>query len=103
MDLILQHVGTPPTPPSEALGRPVSPDLERLILRCLEKKPEQRFADAGELLQAFEECAYAGTWGQREAREWWAEWSRSHPESEESAPTASSIPSGYEIRLAGRA
>ena len=74
--MIVQHVGTPPTPPSEALGRPVSPDLERIILRCLEKKPEDRFADAGALLDAFEECAYTGTWSQREAGRAIIRWAR---------------------------
>ena len=102
VDVILQHVGTAATPPSVALGKPVSHDLDQIILRCLSKKPEDRYADAGELYDAFEECSYAGTWGQREAREWWAQWREQHPEAEEGAETASTLPSGYGIELQDR-
>ena len=102
VDVIVQHVGTPPTPPSEALGHPVSPDLEKIILRCLEKKPENRFANAGEMLDALEACQHSGSWGQREARDWWTLWRQRHPESDELGQTASSFPSGYDIELGDR-
>jgi len=69
-------------------------------LLCLSKKPEDRYADAGEFYDAFEECSYAGTWGQREAREWWAQWREQHPEAEKEADTASTLPSGYGCAVA---
>ena len=74
MDVMLKHVSQAPKPPSEVLGEEVSPDLERIILECLEKKPDQRPRDAGALLAAFESCRVEGTWSAFEARAWWAIW-----------------------------
>jgi serine/threonine protein kinase len=101
-DVLAQHVGAKPEPPSAALGRSVSPDLEQLILRCLEKDPEARHANAGELLAALERCTVTGQWGQTEAREWWGLWWQRHPPSVEEPPTPSSHPSGYSIDMLER-
>ena len=38
--------------PSHARGESIPADLERVVLRCLAKAPEARFADAGDLAQA---------------------------------------------------
>ena len=46
-------------PELSALAHPVSPGLERIILRCLEKQPEQRFQSAKDLAFALE--ALSGT------------------------------------------
>jgi serine/threonine-protein kinase len=51
------HINTEPTPPSRAAGRALPPALDRLVLRCLTKYPEQRFDDAGEILQQLEVLA----------------------------------------------
>ena len=40
----------PPPRPSEFA--PVSPALDAVVLRCLEKSPEQRFATVGAFLEA---------------------------------------------------
>jgi serine/threonine-protein kinase len=39
-------------PPSQRLGAPLPPVLEAAIMKCLEKKPEHRFATADELASA---------------------------------------------------
>jgi predicted Ser/Thr protein kinase len=44
---LYQHVNERPTPPSSI--RPVPDELERVVLRCLEKDPAHRFASASEL------------------------------------------------------
>jgi hypothetical protein len=46
-------------------------DLERVILRCLEKEPQKRFQDAGGLEKALSECLCARDWTEEEATEWW--------------------------------
>ena len=43
------HVHTPPPEPRSVNPR-VPPDLERVILRCLQKSPEDRYDQAGDLL-----------------------------------------------------
>ncbi|HVR76596.1 MAG TPA: hypothetical protein VMT52_19865 [Planctomycetota bacterium] len=44
------------TPPPPSLVNPAVPRaLDRVTLRCLPKKPEERYASAGELLEALEE------------------------------------------------
>jgi len=45
MDMIL---GLPPPHPSK-LNESIHPEIERIILQCLEKPPENRHADAGAL------------------------------------------------------
>jgi len=45
-------------PPSSKRGAPLPPVLEALVLRCLEKNPEARFHDAGELGAALAACSH---------------------------------------------
>ena len=42
MQVVLQHLRSEPVPPSERIGRPVPPALERLLLHCLAKNPADR-------------------------------------------------------------
>jgi eukaryotic-like serine/threonine-protein kinase len=70
IDILSAHVKQPPETPSERLQRPVEPSLERLIMRCLSKDPNQRPADAQALL---DELAAGGVpaWSWADARDWW--------------------------------
>ena len=70
-EIVGHHIHTRPVPPSERLGREVSPMLERLVLDCLAKKPQDRPADAGAVLQQLEEGWTGARWTQRDARLWW--------------------------------
>lgn len=101
-EVVAQHVGATPQPPSAVIGKTVSPELEKLILRCLEKDREQRLANAGQLLAAFENASVAGRWDQTDAREWWTMWRGQHPEVEAKPDLTPSAPSGYTIDLAER-
>jgi serine/threonine-protein kinase len=61
-------------PPSLREVRPDVPaDLAEVVMRCLHKAPEGRYADADTLEQALAQCACADRWGHREARAWWEE------------------------------
>jgi serine/threonine-protein kinase len=60
-------------PPLSKLCVDVPADLERVILRCLAKRPEDRFQDTESLERALAECAAAGQWTQSHAVRWWKE------------------------------
>lgn len=52
MGILTQHMYRPPVPPrtmAAAAGGEVSPGLEAIILKCLSKRPEQRYQDMDEL------------------------------------------------------
>ena len=98
MDVLGKHLHSAPDLPSSVLGRPVSPDLERIVLSCLEKDRERRPQSAAELLEAFESFGVDRPWTQKDARVWWEQWWFRHPVAEVSAPE-SSAPSGYQIDL----
>lgn len=69
--LLKWQVSTMPVTPSERLGRPVSTDLEQLLMRCLAKSPEARPASAGALETALAQCASARGWTVVEGEAWW--------------------------------
>jgi tRNA A-37 threonylcarbamoyl transferase component Bud32 len=49
------------------------PDLAAVVLRCLAKKPDARFADVRELEAALAACTCASDWRESHAATWWAE------------------------------
>jgi serine/threonine-protein kinase len=49
----------------------VPADLQRVILRCLEKDPVRRYQDAMNLDKALAACACAGRWTLERAEDWW--------------------------------
>jgi serine/threonine protein kinase len=65
------HLHTPPVPPSQRLGAPVPPDLEQLILACLDKDPSRRPAGARALQSALRDLREASAWTEDDARKWW--------------------------------
>jgi tRNA A-37 threonylcarbamoyl transferase component Bud32 len=73
--LLAAHAGAEITPPSK-LNAEVPDDLERVVLRCLEKKPEDRYLDAASLAVALETCQCRAEWTSAAAATWWDQ----HPE-----------------------
>jgi serine/threonine protein kinase len=71
MELILNHVKTPPVPPSERVSWPIPESLEKLVLQCLAKDPEERPESAEWLGDRLAECRVSPRWTPRRAREWW--------------------------------
>jgi hypothetical protein len=69
-EVMIAHARDDVVPPSK-LQADVPADLERVILRCLAKRPEDRFQDIDSLEQALAECAAADQWTQADAARWW--------------------------------
>jgi serine/threonine-protein kinase len=72
MEVMIAHARDEVVPPSKHQAD-VPADLERIILRCLAKNPEDRFQDAESLEQALADCASADQWTQWHAALWWKE------------------------------
>jgi serine/threonine-protein kinase len=51
VEIAMQHLQAPPPRPSDSA--PISPALDGVVLRCLEKVPAKRFQSATDLLAAF--------------------------------------------------
>jgi serine/threonine-protein kinase len=67
-----QHLHHDPVSPSKRSGRDIPEAVERIILECLAKKPEQRPASAGILAAEMQACAARlGGWSELETRAWW--------------------------------
>jgi serine/threonine-protein kinase len=70
-EIMMAHSRDPVVPPSQ-VNPEVPADLERVVLRCLAKKPEERYPSARALGQALAGCAAANEWGANRAEAWWA-------------------------------
>lgn len=66
------HARDPVAPPRQRKAD-IPEDLERVVLRCLAKAPEDRYQDANCLADAFDACASASVWNTEKARLWWLE------------------------------
>lgn len=73
LKVIMAHAHEPVDPPSKVRDG-VPDDLERIVLRCLEKQPEDRFRSAAELREALLECDASGLWTRETARVWWSDY-----------------------------
>ena len=73
MQIIVDHLRTPPVPPSHRAGQAIPPGLEQVVLRCLEKDPARRPASAAELSRELEELGIEALWTDARARAWWDE------------------------------
>jgi hypothetical protein len=49
----------------------IPPDLESVVLKCLEKNPADRFPDTTALADALAECQLHGDWTRADALRWW--------------------------------
>jgi serine/threonine-protein kinase len=59
--LLMAHVGEVPDPPSRHASQPIPPELDRAVLRALEKQPEDRFQTADDFSEALASISSAST------------------------------------------
>ena len=68
--VMIAHVRDKVVPPSEHRAD-IPADLEEVILRCLAKRPEDRYPDAPSLAEALDACESSGAWNRARAAQWW--------------------------------
>ena len=69
--MLVKHVSEPPVPPSVRSEFELPSELEEIILRCLAKKPEERFVSARALSAAFGRVESPRSWSEERSRKWW--------------------------------
>ena len=90
LQMVIDHVRTPPVPPSRRVAQPVPDGLERLVLQCLAKSPDARPASIGELSRALAALDLEGRWTEERARQWWTE----HPPATSGVEAAADLEGG---------
>jgi tRNA A-37 threonylcarbamoyl transferase component Bud32 len=97
MEVMVAHARDPVVPPSQYRAG-VPDDLEKVVLRCLEKNPDLRYQTALELAGALFGCEVAGRWSPSEAARWWG---RHEPETsgelEPRAPEHRAVPAAETV------
>lgn len=72
MGLLMQHVNEPAVAPSTRTKMPIPVALDRLVLECLAKNPDDRPQSARELARRLGAVDGLNEWTEERAREWWA-------------------------------
>ncbi len=72
MALLMQHVTQSPQPPS-AHNPSVPDELDSIVLRCLEKSPQDRYSSALDLRSHLMSIPLCETWSEEAAAAWWTE------------------------------
>ncbi|EAQ81474.1 serine/threonine protein kinase [Blastopirellula marina] len=68
--VIIAHAHEKPVPPSQ-LKTDIPTEIDAIVLRCLEKSPDDRYQTAVELSHALEQCEAFGRWNRQLAANWW--------------------------------
>ena len=71
IQMMIRHIQEEPTPPSRLSEVEVPPELDRVLLACLAKKPEDRPQSALELARLLEAIPATSAWTKERAEEWW--------------------------------
>ena len=67
------HVSVTPERPSVRLGKPIDEDLEKIIMKCLEKARDRRPASAQDLRYQLSQCRSAQSWSATAAVQSWTD------------------------------
>ena len=67
----IAHIQQTPEPPSKRSELPIPKSLERVVMLCLEKSPQNRPQSAADLDALLAACADIPEWSQADANRWW--------------------------------
>jgi serine/threonine-protein kinase len=71
MATLMKHVNEIPDAPSERSELTIPPELDALVMECLEKDPANRPNNAEELVAKLQVIPFDRPWGKEDARRWW--------------------------------
>ena len=71
MAMAVAHVSDPPEPPSRRSEIPIPASLERVVMACLAKNPDDRPQSAAELQAMLDACTDVAPWSRADADRWW--------------------------------
>jgi serine/threonine-protein kinase len=72
MSMAIAQLEKEPEPPSKRTELAIPASLERVVMACLEKKPEHRPQSAAELAQLLDACTDIPAWTRADANRWWS-------------------------------
>jgi eukaryotic-like serine/threonine-protein kinase len=72
LEIMISHARDAVRPPSQ-LAPDLPADVEAILLKCLAKEPQERFASSAALGEALAACSVAGQWTRGDAARWWQE------------------------------
>ncbi len=70
LEIMIAHARDAVPPPSEVVPD-LPADVEAILLKCLAKSPDERFASSAALGEALAACSVAGQWTRTDAARWW--------------------------------
>jgi serine/threonine-protein kinase len=71
IEIVVNHVKTEPIPPSQRTELPIPEALDRIVMTCLAKDPDQRPQSMIELSRLLDEIELVSRWDQARANSWW--------------------------------
>ena len=71
LQIIAAHLGQSPDPPSMRSELEIPTKLERILMACLEKDPDNRPQSVEALSRQLADCSVDELWTEKRAEEWW--------------------------------
>ncbi|MGD8329445.1 MAG: serine/threonine-protein kinase [Acidobacteriota bacterium] len=71
MSMVVRHAQEPPPKPSQMGDHGIPGCLDRIVLACLAKQPDERPQSAVEVRRMLDECVLEDSWSDADARAWW--------------------------------
>jgi serine/threonine-protein kinase len=97
-----QHLHKEPEPPSERVDHPIPPDLEALLLRCLQKDRDARPESAAALCHELDACQVEAAWTDEDAAAWWARHGAAFKRRRRTPPPISGFAATLDVDVAHR-
>ena len=96
MEMLVAHAYEKPQFPSDLSPR-VPADLEAVVLRCLEKKPADRYRAIEDVDKALAACACAADWTEDDAMAWWKSHEMESDTSENNVHEVATLATGRKV------